>query len=151
MKTINTPKQRQATVVYSTSKDKVITKEQAKQIVSEIKAMLKRPDIKRIAKVEFKDRRSYNNYNINFNGLNKKDFETFTFYTEYKNTAAQELAEAIADKKNVYNKLTRVVHLDGTLEECRCWTQENPYTKAVIEALDIIQKITNKALKIEWS
>jgi hypothetical protein len=144
-------KPRMNTVVFSTRKGRYITKGQAKEIVERIKTLLNNKDVKKIAEIEFRDRRSYNVYNINFNGKPQKDFETFTFYTEYKNTSAQEVAEAIADKKGAFNKAKRILHLNGVLDECRCWTNENPYRKVVIEALDIIQRVTKNALKIEWS
>lgn len=138
-------------VTFSTIKGKSISKEQAKEIVEGIKTLLRDKEIKKIAQIEFKDKLSYNKYNINFNGKSKKDFETFTFYTEYKNSSTQEVAEAITDKTGTYNNIKRIVHLDGTLEECRCWTNSKPYTKVVIMVLDMIQKITKNALKIEWS
>lgn len=136
------------TITYISKKNKYISKEQVEQIVKEIKLLLEQPKIKKIAKIEFKDRRSFNRYNINFNGVRNNDmFETFTFYTEYKNTRAQEVAEAIAEKD--YNKIPRVLNLNGELKEGKCWTNKYPYARIVIKALDIIQRITKNALKIE--
>jgi hypothetical protein len=55
---------------------------------------------KKVVQIEFRDRKSLNKYNINFNGKGKNAHETFIFYSRFKNNPAEEIVEALDDKKD---------------------------------------------------
>jgi hypothetical protein len=100
---------------------RAITKEEAKQIVSEIRNLIS--DNSNVVEIEFKEQECNNDYNINFNGLNENSHETFAFY---------------------YDANKPKIKFDFQF----CKTARKPYDFFVKKALMIIQRITQNKLKI---
>ena len=124
--------------------DRRITREQVRACVLAIQEIIKKHP--KVVQVEFKDKLSLNNYNINFNGVGKKNqHETFIFYSSFKENIAEEIVDALDEKHQKYRE---VITANGYLEMCEVKTARKKYDKIVKEVLMKCQEITNDAFDI---
>jgi len=128
---------------FHTLDNRRLTREQVRACVLAIKETIKNNS--KVVQVEFNDKKSYNNYNINFNGVGKNQHETFIFYSSFKQNPAEEIVDALDDKHETYRE---VITANGKLEMCEVKTARKKYDKIVKEVLMKCQEITNDAFYI---
>ena len=128
---------------FCTRENRRLTRGQICACVLAIKETIKK--YPKVVQVEFNDKRSYNNYNINFNGVGKNQHETFIFYSNFKENPAEEIVDALSDKQETFRE---VISASGWLEMCEVKTARKKYDKIVKEVLMKCQEITNDAFDI---
>jgi len=131
-------------ILYKTKEGRFLTREEVGACVKAIKEII--DNNKDIVNLDFKNKESYNKYNINFNGYGKDAHETFTFYSKFKDNPAEEIIEALDDEKSEdYND---VITARGILVVAKIATSRCPYDKIVKQALMKCQEITNNGFYI---
>ena len=131
-------------ITFKTKEGRFLTREEVKSCVEAIQGIINQN--KEIIKVEFKNKESYNKYNINFNGYNKDAHETFAFYSKFKDNPAEEIIEALDDEKS--RDYDEVITARGILKRSNMLTSRKPYDKIVKQALMRCQQITNNGFDI---
>jgi len=131
-------------ISYFTKDKRKLTREEVENCVIAIRAIIEQHP--KAVQIEFKDKKSNNKYNINFNGLGKDAHETFVFYSKFKENPAEEIVEALEEG----NKPTErdVISARGILECCQIRTAKKKYDKIVKLALIKCQEVTNDAFDI---
>ena len=131
-------------ITYNTKEGRFLTREEVNACVIAIQEIINKNS--KVVHVEFKNKESYNKYNINFNGYKKDAHETFTFYSRFKDNPAEEIIEALDDKTSVnYNN---IITARGVLKNERIHTNRLYYDKIVKEALMKCQEITNNGFNV---
>jgi len=124
---------------------KRISREEVAKCVSAIRKLIAKN--KGIVKIEFENKESNDKYNINFNGCGKKAHETFIFYSQYKESVAEEIVDSLEDKENKCND--NIISARGVFIKNNILTNRKPYDKVVKQAYMKCQAITNDKFDIE--
>ena len=132
---------------YKTKENRSLTKEEVKLCVSAIKKIIAQNE--NIVKIEFKNKDSFNDYNINFNGIGNGRHETFILYSRFKNNTSEEICSCLKEEDITPELKSCVIDFNGKLGGVSVITHKKPYSKIVEKVLLECQKITNNAFEIK--